>query len=193
MERIIKRILVATGLCLSLAVALMPLTSYAVAGHPNDHGFNCDNNNNECATSNGSTEVTVRIDPSISIDAVADTEVIRVTPAMTATGKLSVQVRSAMSYTISLSADVPFLQNTESEEFVIPSSSNIVAGKSAWGIKKQDATEYSAITTTPEVFFTSAAMDEPTWTDFEVGVSASSKLPQGRYSTTVNITAAIKQ
>lgn len=201
MEKTIKKLLVATGLIASAAVALLPLTSYAaqtVSGPLYANGYACNDAQpgNECAratNTNGPTTVTVNVKPLLSIDATSGGDVIQAYPDTVRSGKLSAQIRSAVPFTVSLSAEVPYLQNEEVNEYVIPAKSTIEAGKSGWGIKKFGVTDaYTALTTRPEVFYEGPAQDEPEWIDFEVGVSAGSRLPQGIYSTTVTITAAVK-
>ena len=76
---------------------------------------------------------------------------------------------------------------------LIPSRSEIAPGKTAWGIKKYGENTYTAITQTPQVFFTGGPHDTTTTTEFEIGVSVSDRLPQGTYATDVTITAAIKE
>ena len=202
MEKTIKKLLVTSGLIASAAVALLPLTSYAaqtVTGPGYAHGYACNDAQpgNECARANqqegGPTVVTVDVKPVLSIDATSGGDVIQAYPDTVRSGKLSAQIRSAVAFTVSLSAEVPYLQNEEVNEYVIPASNVIEAGKSAWGIKKSGATDqYTALTTRPEVFYEGPAQDDPAWIDFEVGVSAGSRLPQGIYSTEVTITAAVK-
>lgn len=199
MEKTIKKLLVATGLIASAAVALLPLTSYAaqtVSGPLYANGYACNDtqSGNECARDiSGPTTVTVNVKPLLSIDAASGGDVIQAYPDTVRSGKLSAQIRSAVPFTVSLSAEVPYLQNEEVNEYVIPAKSTIEAGQSGWGIKKVGVTDaYTAVTTRPEVFYEGPAQDEPEWIDFEVGVSAGSRLPQGTYSTTVTITAAVK-
>lgn len=199
MEKMVKKLLVATGLIASAAVALMPLTSYAaqtVTGPLYANGYACNDaqSGNECARANSDDmTVTVNVKPVLSIDATSGGNLIQVNPDMIGHGTLSAQIRSAMDFTVSLSAEVPYLQNDENAEYIIPANSTIEVGKSAWGIKKIGETEqYTALTSTPTVFYTGPAQDEPEWIDFEVGVSAGPKLPQGFYSTTVTITAAVQ-
>lgn len=200
MEKMVKKLLVATGLIASAAVALMPLTSYAaqtvVNQAPFANGYACNDaqSGNECARAeDGPTVVTVNVKPVLSIDATSGGHLIQVNPDMIGRGTLSAQIRSAMNFTVSLSAEVPYLQNEENSEYIIPANNTIEVGKSAWGIKKiGDTDEYTALTSTPAVFYTGPAQDNPEWIDFEVGVSAGPKLPQGFYSTTVTITAAVQ-
>jgi hypothetical protein len=124
-------------------------------------------------------------------------------PDMIRTGQFNVQVRSAMPYTISLSAEEPELKEVTTESYFIPARSEIAAGKVGWGIRKASQTEgYTAVATVPQVFFDSTTDDNGTGTDvadlstwhaFEIGVSVTDKVPQGTYATEVTVTAAVKE
>lgn len=202
MEGKIKKLLLATGSLMSAAVALVPLTSYAapqkLVGIDGKYayGAQCDDTQpgNECARSDGNTTtVNVNVKSILSLDAVAS-ETIHVAPEMKAKGTLSATVRSAKPYTIELSAAEPSLVNVEDDSFAIRPKSDIVLGTNGWGIKKADAgeNEYTAISTTPQVFFDGGPHDESTQTDFEIGVAVSNSLPQGTYATDVTVTASVK-
>lgn len=198
MEGKIQKLLVAGSLLMGAAVALIPLTSYATDGpYPTDGdkyapGYECDKQGT-CANGEGSTVVYINVDDILSLDAASGGDVIRVVPDMASTGTFSAQVRSAKAYTISLSADNPYLVNQADDIYVIPSRTTVGVGNTAWGIKKYNADEYSAITTTPEVFFEGGPHDESTVTEFEIGVSVTSNVPQGTYVTDVTVTAAVKE
>lgn len=207
MEGKIKKLLLVTGSVMSATVALLPLTSYASTTQPVTgpvpgiseqgyaHGYACDDSQagNKCVNDQGTTTYTVNVAPILSIDAASGGDVIHVEPNLARTGTLSADVRSAKEYTISLSAEVPYLTNVEDDTFSIPSRSEIAPGKTAWGIKKYGENTYTAITQTPQVFFTGGPHDTTTTTEFEIGVSVSDRLPQGTYATDVTITAAIKE
>lgn len=217
MEKTVKKLLVATGLIASAAVALLPLTSYAVATGANSDYF-CDQNassSNPCARAeqtNGSTQVTVNVDSVIAIDAVsltcsgdsdtcvdvdANTKAIQAYPGTVRTGTLTTSVRSAKPFTISISAEEPYLKSYDDSGdmtgYIIPSSNAIDGQHNGWGIQKNGAAdgEYSSITTHPTVFLTSdVPQDEFGDFNFKVGVSVKDNVPQGLYSTEVTITAA---
>lgn len=216
MEKTVKKLLVATGLIASAAVALLPLTSYAVETGANSDYF-CDQNassSNPCARANqnGSTQVTVNVDSVIAIDAVsltcsgdadtcvdvdANTKAIQAYPGMVRTGTLTTSVRSAKPFTISISAEDPYLKGYDASGdmtgYVIPSSNTIDGSHNGWGIQKNGAADgvYSNVTTQPTVFLTSdVPQDEFGNFNFKVGVSVKDNVPQGLYSTEVTITAA---
>lgn len=208
MEGKIQKLLVASSLLMGAAVALIPLTSYATDGpYPTNGdkyapGYEC-NKQGTCAHGEGSTVVYVNVDDILSLDAVAfsgtngDTA-IQVMPNMPREGSLQATVRSAKPYTISLSAENPYLVNQADDIYVIPSRANVSNDSTAWGIKKIGETlnpddVYSAITTNPEVFFEGGPHDESTTTEFPVGVSVTANVPQGTYATDVTVTAAVKE
>lgn len=208
MEGKIQKLLVAGSLLMGAAVALIPLTSYATDGpYPTNGakyapGYECDKQGT-CASGDGNTEVVVNVADILSLDAVAvsgntgGTE-IHVMPNVPAEGALQATVRSAKTYTISLSAENPYLVNQADDIYVIPSRANVNSSSTAWGIKKIGTTlnpddVYSAITTNPEVFFEGGPHDESTTTSFPVGVSVTANVPQGTYATDVTVTAAVKE
>lgn len=193
MERTVRKLLALTGIFIGAAVALTPLTTYA-----DSYGdFIKDK-----TSANGSSTVYVNVDTVLSLDAANGGDTIEAFPDMVRTGQFNVQVRSAMPYTISLSADQTELAD-EDDTFFIPARSEITAGKVGWGIRKADQTEgYTAVQTTPQVFFDSTVSDngtntnvadESTWHAFEIGVAINSKIPQGTYITDVTVTAAVKE
>ncbi len=227
MEKTIKRFLVATGLIASAAVALLPLTSYAaqtvtgpipgISDTGYAHGYACNDNQsgNECAraTQNGSTEVVVNVDTVLAIDAFsltcsgsddichedeAGSKVIQAYPGLVRTGTLTATVRSAKPFTISLSAEEPYLMGYDSEGkntgVIIPASDVIDGVNNGWGIQKTGETGYTKVTTRPVVFYDSGSSAQDAFADFDftVGVSANSNIPQGFYSTEVTVTAATK-
>lgn len=216
MEKTVKKLLVATGLVASAAVAILPLTSYAVSSD-----YNCDISDT-CARAdqNGSTEVTVNIAPLLAIDAVTmncieangdtcvdvatqdsegnavTTKAIQAYPGMVRTGTLTARVRSAKPFTISISAEDPYLKRYDADgelASVIPSNSTVDGAHSAWGIQKSGAADgvYSGISNQPAVFLTNnVPQDDFANFDFKIGVSATDKTAQGFYSTEVTVTAA---
>ena len=183
MEKFVRNLLVITGAFMGVAIAFTPLTSYAVeidADRAND---------------SGNTQVNVHVDGVLAIDAMANDHTIIATPDMiNEGGSLNVTVRSALPYTISLSAEDTFLTD-ESESHFIPARSELEVGKVGWGIKKVAEEQYTAIQTTPVVFYDSGdgVADDGVETKFPIGVVVNYNTPQGVYSTTVKAIAAIKQ
>ncbi len=211
MEKTIQKLLALTGIFIGAAVALTPLTTYAEssscrpAGAPADPDEVIDVNTSDYSQNEttGSANVCVYVDTVLSLDAANGGDKITMYPDMVRTGQFNVQVRSAMPYTISLSAEEPELKEVETESYFIPARSEIVAGKVGWGIRKASQTEgYTAVATVPQVFFDSTTDDNGTGTDvadastwhaFEIGVSVTDKVPQGTYATEVTVTAAVKE
>ena len=175
MEHFIKKALVATGLLAAALVTLLPLSSYAA----------------DSAT----TTVTVNVAKVIRLDAASGGDTIDLVANQVSTGNISAKVYSTMPYTISLSAASAAktaLQHATSPDYSIPASSNVTAGTNAWGIKKSGDTGYTAISTTPTVFYTGTAATPAvgTTTNFEVGISLGGNLAAGTYSTDVTVLAA---
>lgn len=214
MEKIIQKLLVLTGVFIGAAVALTPITTYAdssncrPAGSPADPDEVIDvsdpNNIDFVENGNqGNTNVCIYVDTVLSLDAADGGDKITMFPDMIRTGEFHVQVRSAMPYTISLSAEEPELKHVDTESYFIPARSEITAGKVGWGIRKASQTEgYTAVATVPQVFFDSEVDDNGTGTHvadvstlhtFEIGVSITDKVPQGIYETEVTVTAAVKE
>ncbi len=207
MERKIAKLLAFTGVAISAAMALTPLTSYAIV---NQHGYNCDPSNPSTLTNadgwgigndttggcasqtSGAKPVTLNVESQISLDAVSGT-IINVTPHVLGTGEISATVSSSHPYTISLSSGQPNLTNTINGALNIPAKSSFTKDDNAWGIKKQDASDYSAITTAPVVYYTSTTPASSATSKFEVGVAVNEQTAPGTYQTDVIVTAAIKQ
>ena len=174
MEHFIKKALVATGLLAAALVTLLPLSSYAA----------------DSAT----TTVTVNVAKVIRLDAASGGDTIDLVANQVSTGNISAQVYSTMPYTISLSATQPNLVHSTLSSYFIPASDDVAVGTDAWGVKKSGAADYTAISTTPTVFYTGAAATPAagTTTNFEVGISLGGNLAAGTYSTDVTVLAAFR-
>ncbi len=204
MENKVKKLLIGTGVLMSVLVAATPLTSYVSAtnfsfpcvefGKPGDPDYHkeCENP----ASDNGRTKVNLNVNSLLVLDA-ASADRITANPSTTATGNISATVRSSRNYTISLSAEHTSLQHDSGDGYLIPANSTLTPGTNAWGIKMAEATDYTAITKNPVVFYEGAATPitegSGRQTDFKVGVTVSPNLPAGTYSTAVTVTAAIKE
>ncbi len=145
--------------------------------------------------------VTITITPTLSLDVAATTE-IPYTAGGISTGNLSAIVKSNQQHAIQLSAAEPNLVNEADSNKTIPADAGVSAGTSAWGIKKKksatgtplgsttDVSDYTALTSTPDIFYRSAAGSEGTASiDFTVGISTDSSVASGTYSTNVTVTA----
>lgn len=156
--------------------ALVPMTAYAVTQD---------------------TTVKVTVSPTITIDAATGVNLPEVSgDNIDETGKISVTVSANKAYTISLHAAQPRMYplnesnvpDTTSSEFIpagLPAK-----GTSAWGVKKSGESNYTALTTSPEVFYTASAGAQGAVTDFPVGISVAPSLSAGTYETTVTVTAS---
>ena len=174
MEHFIKKALVATGLLAAALVTLLPLSSYAA----------------DSAT----TTVTVNVAKVIRLDAASGGDTINLVANQVSTGNISAQVYSTMPYTISLSATQPNLVHSTLSSYFIPASDNVDVGTDAWGVKKSGEDTYTALTSTPTVFYTGNAATPAagTETDLEVGISLGTNLAAGTYSTDVTVLAAFR-
>lgn len=174
MEHFIKKALVATGLLAAALVTLLPLSSYAA----------------DSAT----TTVTVNVAKVIRLDAASGGDTIDLVANQVSTGNISAQVYSTMPYTISLSAAQPNLVHSTLSSYFIPASDDVAVGTDAWGVKKSGEDTYTALTSTPTVFYTGNAATPAagTKTDLEVGISLGTNLAAGTYSTDVTVLAAFR-
>lgn len=207
MERKIKTLLVATGILMGGMVALIPLTSYATNMQMGDNCLQYQTGSlatieGTCVNRSGQTEVILNVQSLLILDA-ASGDTIAAKGDETSTGTISATVRSSHDYTISLSSANPTLTDPNNADYSIPATNNVVAGANGWGVKKDASvktasdTDYTAVTSSPTVFFegdpTSLVEGGGQKTDLEVGVGVSPVLPAGTYSTTVTVTAAIKE
>jgi hypothetical protein len=198
MERKIAKLLAFTGVAVSAAVALTPLTSYAAV---NPHGYNCDPSKatttgtanlttGGCAgATTGSKKVAITVESNISIDAVSGMS-INMTPHVLGTGEISATVTSTHPYTISLSSSQPNLTNPDNGAQNIPAKSSFTKDDNGWGIKKSGASDYTALTGVPTVYYTGANPATKATTKFEVGVAVNEQTAPGTYKTDVTVTAA---
>lgn len=199
MEKTIKKLLIATGVVISGFIALTPLTSYATNA-PGSY-FGCvrygdtDADKVECpdpASDRGNTVVNLNVDTILELDVVSKNIQIAAETSRIASGELSATVRSSREYNILLSAEQPNLIHNVDNNYAIPAASNLEAGTNGWGIKKDGAEGYTAVTKDPQVFYEGDSAMDSRQTDLEIGVATSPSLPAGTYSTIVTVTAATK-
>ena len=173
MEHFVKKLLAITGIMIVAGLALLPVASYA-------------------AESSQNIDVEVVVERVLRLDAASGGDTIDLTANQVSTGNISAKVYSTMPYTISLSAKQPNLVHSNLSSYFIPASSNVAVGTDAWGVKKSGDAGYTAISTTPTVFYTgnAATPDAGTTTNLEVGISLGTNLAAGTYSTEVTVTAA---
>lgn len=118
---------------------------------------------------------------------------------------ISATVQSNTPYALYLSAIQPNLINESANQYNIPATSAVAAGKSGWGImKKADesadggAGTYTAITDKLQKFYASDTITDSSAaittngevTTFNVGVGVANDQTAGTYSTTVTVTAS---
>ena len=175
MEHFVKKLLAITGIMIVAGLALLPVASYA-------------------AESSQNIDVEVVVERVLRLDAASGGDTIKLVANQVSKGNISAKVYSTMPYTISLSATQPNLVHSKLSSYSIPASSNVAAGTNAWGIKESGASAYTAITSSPEVFYTGTAATPAagTTTNFEVGISLGGNLAAGTYSTAVTVLAAFR-
>ncbi len=138
------------------------------------------------------TDIAVNVEPILTIDAVTDMHEIANTASVT-TGTIDATISANTNYKVLLSAAEPDLINETNPEASIPASANVAAGTSAWGVATGNtATPYLAMTSNPTEYPNTTAVGRETSQTvhkFGVGVSVSSLLPSGVYSTVITVTA----
>lgn len=185
MERKLKKLLIAVGLFTGASVAAIPLTSYAVAP----------------ATKN--SHVSVTIAPILTLEVAVDPEsqgssdqevFFKLTPNMVGEGTFSAKVSTNKSYKISLHASDTNLRYegtaAESAANFIPGTGNIAVGENSWGLKLASSDAYSPVPSTITSFYTGNTPVTAATTKFNVGIAAGPNLMQGKYSSTVVVTAS---
>lgn len=199
MEKTIKKLLLVAGVVVGGLVALTPLTSYAVTvpdayfdcfqyGDAADAEVRCP----DPISKQGNAVVNLNIETLIEMDVVSG-DPIDAQSNMIASGEISATVRSSREYTISLSADQPSLTHDTNTSYTIPAANDLQAGTNGWGVKKDGEDGYTALTSSPQVFYEGLSSIDGRQTDLEIGVATSPSLPAGTYSTVVTVTATAKE
>ncbi len=179
-----KKTLIIAGTLVAGLGALVPMSTYAVSATPK------------------TANVSVTVNPTITIDATTDfSKEMDATNVIT--GTIGATITSNAPYSISLNTDAgktALSSSTTSD--TIPAGKDIASGTNAWGIKKKggatnndnasDASDYTAITASPVVFYNAAAGATGAVTNFTVGISIAPSLAAGTYSTQVTVTAATR-
>ena len=139
------------------------------------------------------SNVAIEVAPVLTIDATAGMEDVVEANEIT-TGNISATVTANTAYQVMLSAAQTALRDANIANEEIPASANVTPGTDAWGIATGNTdTPYAAITTSPTVY--PATVTDGTEVaqkvhQFGIGVSVSSSLSSGTYSTIVTVTAA---
>ncbi len=147
-------------------------------------------NNVRCIARSESTpsnNVEVAINNTISLDVTNEVEVKKseVNPS---TAAFSALVASNQPYSVSISSANPALTSSTSST-TIPSKSGLLnTAENGWGIKLKDDTNYAALTTSLQTFYTASGAEIKT-IPFTIGISTAPDLPNGEYSTNITITA----
>lgn len=194
MERKIKTLGIALGAVIAFATALIPLTSYAADDQE-------DSRTGQVIVSVKSSiglEVFVKEDDDGTPEDKTNEMHLRLEPNMTTEGTFTARVTTNKGYTLSLSAadggSVDLKQNGGSA--VIPGNGKVnVSNTSGWGVKVYTSDTYRALPatlSTEAVFFTqnSPSATANNDTDFNVGVTIASDIPQGTYQGSIVVTAA---
>lgn len=222
LESVAKKLFVGTGVVLSAAVALTPLTSHAktvvsygtnpdgtsytncidddAGSLTEDSKIQCDFAVKTAANSvqNG-MEVAFNVQPTISIDALAQGSPapIVLSPTTIRTGEITASVTANTAYALLLSAKTEegtAMTHEKNTASFIPPTDNLQDGTAGWAIMNEISGKYQGITTNPARYFESTNT-KPITDDhhtFTVGIAASKNLASGIYSATVVVTAAAK-
>lgn len=208
MESIVKKLFLISTAALAIAVTLTSVSTQA---------FECPTGSTTCTNDLGSSEQKTfgmdstfkfTIDRVFQLKGVTGATIDMGSKFVNESESLSANVISNVPFSISLkgatSADLA--GQTAGNTRAIPAGTTIVAGTDAWGIKKYDATgadyatNYTALTTTAQPFYTSQSgpnfqpasgttAEKPGQDfNFPIGVSVSATLPADTYSTAVTVT-----
>ena len=157
-------------------------------------------------TSDGTTLVCVNVDTVLSLDTAVvkdqngKQDPIVIYPNVPGEGTLEVTVRSAVNYSILLSAEENHLFDQEGT-FSIPSVENpdVQDKKYGWGIKNLlpgITSEFSKINSNPTPFYDGVPTDGETnnrkLVEFPIKITVSPRLPQGVYATDLTVTAVTR-
>ncbi len=131
--------------------------------------------------------IEIMINPMISLD-VASEVVVEKSETNPSTANLDVKVSSNQKYSVGISVSNPNLASTTSE-VKIPSKSGLLnIAENGWGIKLSNDTNYTALTTSLQTFYTASGA-EIKIIPFIIGISTAPDIPNGEYSTDITITA----
>lgn len=132
--------------------------------------------------------VEITINPTISLD-VAPEVAVEKSATNPSTANLDVKVSSNQPYSVNINAKSHAELTSSTTEVKIPSANGALNNNTnGWGIKKPEETEYTAVTTTPQLFYQSSVAEIKT-IPFIIGISTSPDIPNGEYSTDITITA----
>lgn len=205
MESIVKKLFLISTAALAIAVTLTSASTRAIEGCTSEstQSETCipdlNNANNQTSVGMEST-FKFTVDRVFQLKGVTGTS-ITMNGFIDEAHSISANVASNVPFSINLSATQPDLVSSDStNNQSIPADANVVANTNAWGIKKDGETDYTALDTTRQKFYSSgtgAAFQPASGTsddnpgnnfEFPVGVSISPSLPADTYSTAITVT-----
>lgn len=130
---------------------------------------------------------TIKVNPTISLD-VADEVKVEKSEVNPSTANLDVKVSSNQKYSVGISAEDSNLTSVTSGVKIPAKSGLLNTAENGWGIKLKDDTNYTALTTSLQTFYTASGAEIKT-VPFTIGVSTAPDLPNGEYSTDITVTA----
>lgn len=137
---------------------------------------------------NDKYNVSVNVTSTLSLDVAPEVEV-ETSAANPSTANLDVKVSSNQPYSVNINAKSHAELTSSTTEVKIPSANGALNNNTnEWGIKKPEGTQYTVVTTTPELFYQSSVAEIKT-IPFIIGISTSPDIPNGEYSTDITITA----
>ncbi len=131
--------------------------------------------------------IEITVNPQLTLDVASETTVNK-TDANPSTGDLKVKVSSNQPYVVELSSDDATMKSSTTSATIPAKSGLLNTAENGWGIMKHGASEYTAITNTPELFYQSASPEVQELL-LKVGISTAPDLPSGEYSTDITVTA----
>ncbi len=143
-----------------------------------------------CVARSGSAlnnNIEITVNPTISLD-VANEVNVEKSETNPSTANLDVKVSSNQKYSVGISAVNPNLISATSEVKILAKSGLLNTAENGWGIKLKDNTNYTALTTSLQTFYTASGAEIKT-IPFAIGISTALDIPNGEYSTEITVTA----
>lgn len=200
MESIVKKLFLISTAALAVAVTLTSASTQAFECADGSTTCTDDLENSDQQTFGIESTFKFTVDRVFQLKGVTGTS-ITMNGFIDEAHSISANVASNVPFSINLSATQPNLVSSDSTNTQkIPAGTKIVANTNAWGIKKNGETDYTALSTTRQKFYSSgtgAAFQPASGTsddnpgnnfEFPVGVSISPSLPADTYSTAITVT-----
>lgn len=131
--------------------------------------------------------VDIEVNSMISLD-VAEEVNVEKSETNPSTANLDVKVSSNQKYSVGISASDSNLTSATSEVKIPAKSGLLNTAENGWGIKLKDDIDYTALTTSPQTFYTASGAEIKT-IPFTIGISTALDIPNGEYSTEITVTA----